>query len=70
MPTLTLTSSHTNDTDTEALAFAQAHHQWLRLSGETHSWTDPERQRSLAVAFLNFHAAKLALTESISEQAA
>jgi hypothetical protein len=52
------------DPDADALAFAQAHHRWLRLGAEAQSWSEPDRQRSLAIAFLDYHAAKLALSDS------
>jgi hypothetical protein len=61
------TRSQATDPDTDALAFAQAHHRWLRLRAEPLSWTEPDRQRSLAVAFLDYHAAKLALSEKTVE---
>ena len=44
-----------------ALTFALADHRWRTLSAERERWTDPEKQRALAAAFLRRHAAKLAL---------
>lgn len=65
MTTLPTTRPPASDPEAAALTFAQAHHRWLRLRAEPQSWTEPERQRALATAFLQFHAAKLALTETI-----
>ena len=44
-----------------ALDFAQADYRWRTLSADKQQWTDPEKQRALAAAFLRYHAAKLAL---------
>ena len=44
-----------------ALDFAQADYRWRTLGADREQWTDPEKQRALAAAFLRRHAAKLAL---------
>jgi hypothetical protein len=38
----------------------QAQADWHALCSEQENWTVPEKQRILAVAFLRYHAAKLA----------
>ncbi len=50
--------------------YALASRQWRTLGADQEQWTDPQKQRDLAAAFLRYHAAKLSLestTPDVSE---
>ena len=48
-----------------ALDFARADLRWRTLGADQAQWTDPDKQRGLAAAFLHYHAAKLALESAL-----
>ena len=53
--------------DDLALDFAIAAHRWRSLSANKLEWSDPKHADLLASAFLQYHAAKLALQDAGDE---